>query len=146
VPFLNPATASQQIALRCEPTKENNFSPDPATCSIPIGGFTLWELSNEFRITIAGPFSTALFCDMSDVSPQLVDVRLNHLHMSCGLGARYDTPVGPIRLDIGYRIQPMQVLGFASEDDASIADPVEGRPPKLLGAPIAVAIGIGEAY
>ena len=29
-------------------------------------------------------------------------------HLSCGAGARYDTPVGPIRLDIGYRIPGAQ--------------------------------------
>ena len=35
-------------------------------------------------------------------------------HLSCGGGARYDTPVGPIRLDIGYRIPGLQYPGGAS--------------------------------
>ena len=61
-------------------------------------------------------------------------------------GARYDTPVGPIRLDIGYRIQPLQVLGYANEDEAARADPTLGTPPKLFGIPMAIALGIGEAY
>jgi outer membrane protein assembly factor BamA len=146
VPFLNPATASQQLALKCEPTPANNFTPDPATCSIPIGGFTLWELSNEFRFNVSGPFSAATFCDMSDVSRHPADIRLAHIHMSCGVGARYETPVGPIRLDIGYRIQPLQVLGFKSETEVFQKDPVEGLPPRIFGLPLAIAVGIGEAY
>jgi outer membrane protein insertion porin family/translocation and assembly module TamA len=83
---------------------------------------------------------------MSDVAPSPSDIRLTHLHLSSGVGARYDTPVGPIRLDIGYRIQPLQVLGFRNEDDVGRQDPVEGVPPKLFGVPIAIAFGIGEAY
>jgi outer membrane protein insertion porin family/translocation and assembly module TamA len=35
--------------------------------------------------------------------------------MSVGTGARYDTPVGPIRLDLGYRIEPLQVLGYPDD-------------------------------
>jgi outer membrane translocation and assembly module TamA len=138
VPFLNPTTVAQQLATCNSPTDPN--------CSIPIGGFTLWELSNEMRFHLGGPVAVAAFCDMSDVSPHEADVRLDHLHLACGGGARYDTPVGPIRLDIGYRIQPLQVLGYPNEVAAGMADPVEGIPPRLFGVPIAVSFGIGEAY
>jgi hypothetical protein len=146
VPFLNPQTAAQQVQLRCDPSPANNFKPDPAACSIAIGGFTLWELSNELRFAITGPLHAATFCDMSDVSPHPGNIRLTHLHLSCGVGVRYETPVGPIRLDVGYRIQPAQVLGFASEQALSRSDPTEGVPATLFGVPIAVAFGIGEAY
>jgi outer membrane protein insertion porin family/translocation and assembly module TamA len=143
VPFLNPSTASQQLALKCDPTQ----GPiDPAICSIPVGGFTLWELSVELRYAISGPFETALFCDSGDVSARSWNVRPSHLHLSCGLGVRYDTPVGPIRLDVGYRIQPAQVLGYPNEVAAAAADPMEGITPRPLGLPIAIAIGIGEPY
>jgi outer membrane protein insertion porin family/translocation and assembly module TamA len=144
IPFLNPATASQQVATRCDRPDDPEF--DPAFCAVPIGGFTLWELSAEIRFEVTGPLSAAVFVDMSDVSPRTANLRFNRLHLSTGVGARYDTPVGPIRLDIGYRVQPLQVLGYANEDDVSRADPVAGRPPKLLGIPIAIAFGIGEAY
>ena len=144
VPFLNPATASQQVATRCDDPTAMNFNAD--LCAIPIGGFTLWEFSNELRFQISGPLSAAIFVDMSDVAPKPSDIRLTHMHLSSGVGARYDTPVGPIRLDLGYRIQPLQVLGFRSEEDVGRQDPVEGVPPKLFGIPMAIAFGIGEAY
>ena len=145
VPFLNPSTASRQIAARCNPTRLNP-TPDPVACAIPIGGFTLWELSNELRVAVAGPFSAAAFCDMSDVSPRAANIRLDHLHLSCGLGARYETPVGPIRLDLGYRIQPLQVLGYKDEAAVTAGEPLEGKQPTFLGVPLALALGIGETF
>jgi outer membrane protein insertion porin family/translocation and assembly module TamA len=67
--------------------------------------------------------------------------------MSCGFGARYDTPVGPIRLDLGYRIEPLQVIGYKDDYAAQKADPTEGVPTRLFGnVPLAIAFGIGEAY
>jgi outer membrane protein assembly factor BamA len=162
VPFLNPSTASQQVAGACVPTLVTPKNGGPAqytiqgtpdqqaACSVPIGGFTLWELSNEVRFTIRGPLSAATFCDMGDVSPHPAGTghafRFDHLHLSCGVGARYDTPVGPIRVDIGYRIAPLQILGFSNERAAYNADPSNGLEPTILGVPIAIAIGIGEAY
>src|ERR1700690_270845 len=160
VPFLLPNVTSQQ-ALTCPPpSSANGFAaPDPRVCSTPVGGFTLWELSNELRFGVSGPLSGALFCDMGDVSPHEVSIRLDHMHLSCGVGARYETPVGPIRLDIGYRVQPLQVLGFANESQAYTTgpghhgDPANGFQPTLFGdgsgaggIPAAISIGIGEAY
>jgi outer membrane protein insertion porin family/translocation and assembly module TamA len=144
VPFLNPTTVTQQVATYCDPSDEKNF--DAKRCSIPIGGFTLWELSNEIRFQVSGPLSAAVFVDMSDVSPKPSDIRLTHLHLSTGVGARYETPVGPIRLDIGYRVQPLQVLGFRNEVEVAQQDPLAGLPPTLFGVPLAIAFGIGEAY
>ena len=127
IPFLNPATASQQVATSCDHPEAMDF--DRELCSVPIGGFTLWEFSAELRFQIVGPLAGAIFVDMGDVSERTADIRLGHLHLSTGFGARYDTPVGPIRLDVGYRVQPLQVLGFSKEDEVSQNDPVAGLPP-----------------
>ena len=155
VPFLNPQTASQQVALNCVPTAK---AYNAEQCFIPVGGPTLWELSNELRLQVSGPFSIATFADMGDVSPNTADIRLSHLHLSVGLGMRYDTPVGPIRLDVGYRVQPLQVVGSSSATTAASSSgslasqlsggpsPINGVPPTIFGAPIALSIGIGEAF
>lgn len=131
VPFITPELLAQQLSTDCG---AGGFD-----CRTPTGGFTLWEASAELRFAVTGPLSVATFCDASDVSPQTADIRLKHLHLSCGGGGRYDTPVGPIRLDIGYRIPGMQVIGGLTRDE---------REPKTFpfGIPIAVHIGIGEAY
>ena len=146
VPFLNPATASQQVYFSCDPGT-SNF--DASRCYLPVGGFTLWEFQNEVRVDVSGPLSISAFCDMGDVSPNQGDIRLDHLHMSVGLGAAYDTPAGPIRVDVGYRIEPLQILGIKDEhtiSDTTLGDPTNGVQPTVLGVPIAVAIGIGEAF
>jgi outer membrane protein assembly factor BamA len=157
VPFLNPSTAAQQVQFGCDtnqaipPMQLMGFMQNlEKNCFLPVGGFTLWEFQNELRADISGPLSGAVFCDMGDVSPHEGDIRLGHLHLSCGAGVAYDTPVGPIRLDVGYRIQGLQVLGFKSEDDASNTskggDPVNGVQPRIVGLPVALAIGIGQAF
>jgi outer membrane protein insertion porin family/translocation and assembly module TamA len=143
VPFLNPASASSQVALACDPNARNY---NASQCSEPIGGFTLWEASTEVRFDVAGPLGAALFCDAGDVSAQQTDVRLTHLHLSCGFGGRYDTPVGPIRLDVGYRIPFLQVLGYANEAEVAAHDPTEGMQPQIFGVPLAISFGIGEAF
>jgi outer membrane protein insertion porin family/translocation and assembly module TamA len=130
IPYLSPAGQSA-AAGGCDPT-------NPA-CFLPTGGLSLWETSAELRWVVSGPFSTAGFCDAGDVSPFSVSIRPDRPHLSCGAGARYDTPVGPIRLDIGYRIPGLQY----PRDAASVFD-VE--PPEIFGLPIAVAFGIGEAF
>ncbi len=130
VPFISPDVEIQRLAIACS----GDFD-----CRTPTGGFTLWEASTEVRFKVTGPFSLATFCDASDVSPRTTNIRLTHLHLSCGGGGRYDTPVGPVRVDVGYRIPGMQVLGGLTSDE---------RAPQTFpfGIPIAVSLGIGEAY
>jgi outer membrane protein insertion porin family/translocation and assembly module TamA len=130
VPFISPEVQVQRVGVECG-TKFD--------CRTPTGGFTLWEASAELRYNISGPLSIATFCDASDVSPRESDIRLKHLHLSCGAGGRYDTPVGPVRVDIGYRIPGLQVIGGLTPEE---------RVPDTFpfGIPIAVALGIGEAY
>lgn len=129
IPYLSPAGQSA-TAGGCDPSNPG--------CFLPTGGLSLWETNVELRWAVSGPFSTAAFCDAGDVSPFSVDIRLNRPHLSCGAGARYDTPVGPLRLDIGYRIPGMQYPSGSS---------FESDPGELFDIlPIAVAFGIGEAF
>lgn len=128
IPYLSPA--GQSISA-------SGCNPNDSGCSLPTGGRTLWEASLELRIVVAGPFSTALFCDAADVSPFSLDIRPERPHLSCGAGGRYDTPVGPIRLDIGARIPGAQFPRGST---------FERPPDDFLGLPIALAFGIGEAF
>lgn len=128
IPYLSPAGQSP-VAGGCDPTQE--------TCRLPTGGLTLWEANAEVRFSVADVLSLVTFCDAGDVSPFPVDLRFQRPHLSCGGGGRYDTPVGPIRLDVGMRIPGMQYF-----DDGSF----EGNQPDLFGLPIAISIAIGEAF
>jgi len=134
VPFYSPGLSTPALEATCA----GNAANKPASCAVPLGGLSIWEASLELRFPIIGPLSGSIFCDTSDVSPDQLSVRLDHPHLSCGPGLRYDTPIGPVRLDIGYRIPGAQV------PKADLLQ--EGEPGTIFGVPIALAFGIGEAF
>ena len=133
IPFYVPDLQSPGDAAACEADPAAN----PAQCLLPLGGRTLWEANIELRFPIIGDLHGATFCDASDVAPGILQYRFDRPHLSCGLGARYSTPVGPVRFDVGYRIPGLQTLG----DDTG-----EGVSPELFRVPIAIALSIGEAF
>ncbi|HEV8551116.1 MAG TPA: BamA/TamA family outer membrane protein [Polyangiaceae bacterium] len=133
VPFYAPGATATTLNADCRTTDPTV----PSACDLPLGGFTLWEASVELRYPIAGALSGAVFTDAADVAPETAHFRFNRPHLSAGAGFRYDTPVGPIRLDVGYRIPHLQ---------APPSSPDEGEPTTIFGAPIAFSFGIGEAF
>lgn len=131
-PFYNPGQTAASITDSCDPANPE-FSL--ARCDVPLGGFTLWEGSVELRFPIRGPLSAVVFVDASDVSAARMDFRFNRPHLSVGPGVRYRTPVGPVRVDIGYRVPGLQAPPAADESD----------PRTIMGLPIAITLGIGES-
>ncbi len=150
------------------------ISPLSATNTlVPIatGGKALWEASIELRFPeIKGQIGTTLFLDASDIRDTLGDFATNFApHLSTGLGVRYGTPVGALRLDVALRIPGAQVIGSgtacqtfdptASPSAAQIwkpgkpstsgpcyLDPQFGQAGSLGVAPILISLGIGEAF
>jgi outer membrane protein insertion porin family/translocation and assembly module TamA len=122
----------------------SDAAPLPSGCILPIGGLTLWEASIEARIPfpISVPLSGVLFVDASDLTSAVGVVRTDAPHLSPGVGLRYMTPVGPIRLDIGYRVPGAQQPA-SSETSSNYAPP----PKEIFGFfPGAVHLAIGQAY
>jgi outer membrane protein assembly factor BamA len=110
-------------------------------CVRPLGGPTLWELSLETRFPISGNLQGALFVDASDVSRYVGTVRLRVPHISPGLGLRYLTLVGPLRLDLGFRPPYLQAIGKKE------LPPEEGdEGGTILGLPMSIGIALGEAF
>jgi outer membrane protein insertion porin family/translocation and assembly module TamA len=134
VPFL--AAGAGVVAANCDRTKPNF---NEASCAVPLGGRSLWEASIELRFPILGPVSGSVFCDAGDASPAQLSVRFNYPHLSCGPGLRYDTPIGPVRLDVGYRIPGAQV-------PVAEAAAVNTDAGTFFGVPLAFSFGIGEAF
>lgn len=82
-------------------------------CMRPLGGVSLWEASIEARIPFPGDtsFEAVLFMDASDLTREVGQIRLNVPHISPGIGLRYLTPIGPLRLDVGWRVPSLQAIG-----------------------------------
>ena len=72
----------------------------------PVGGNSLIEGSTELRFPIAGQLWGALFLDFGNVYTEPFTYRLDDLRYAVGPGIRYMTPIGPIRLDVGFVIDP----------------------------------------
>ncbi len=49
-------------------------------------------------------FSLVMFYDMGNVWKEIKNIRFNEVAMAAGLGIRYDTVAGPIRIDFGFRV------------------------------------------
>jgi len=67
---------------------------------IPVGGNSLLESSVELRYPIMGSFAGVVFTDFGNVWKNSLTCKINELRYSVGLGLRYNTMIGPIRLDI----------------------------------------------
>ncbi len=132
VPFFAPSIAIRQIRSECVP---GSPTYDANRCALPLGGLSLWETSAELRYPISAKLEQATFCDASDVEVGRAVYRFDRPHLSCGLGLRYETPAGPIRLDVAYRVPGL---------NPQRGDP--DYPGDIFGVPIGVAFGIGEAY
>ena len=76
--------------------------------SVPIGGEAIFESSVEARydmFQLAEQWvAAAVFLDGADVTGDLDALDLANLHWATGAGLRYDSPVGPVRFDIGFRL------------------------------------------
>lgn len=93
----------------------------------PTGGRVILEGSLEFRFPIEeGSFEAATFVDVGQVWSEDQRIDLGDLQVTPGIGIRYRSPVGPIRIDLGYRTrgaETLQVLTsqirpfIAGEDD-----------------------------
>jgi outer membrane protein assembly factor BamA len=72
----------------------------------PTGGNALVLGGAEMRYNITRSFQLASFLDTGNVYIEARGVDLGALRWSAGLGLRYRTPIGPIRLDWGYVLDP----------------------------------------
>lgn len=103
------------------------------------GGLRRWESSLEVRLRVSEDFGLTFFADAGDVNRQ-ARFRFDYLHLALGGGLRYDTIVGPLRFDIGFRVPRAQILGQDAPD--------AGTRVRLFGLPIngAFHLTIGEAF
>ncbi|MGD8858585.1 MAG: BamA/TamA family outer membrane protein [Myxococcales bacterium] len=97
------------------------------------GGIRRWEGSLELRVPLGTDFGVVAFGDVGDVHQQ-ASFRFDHLNTAAGLGLRYYTLFGALRLDAAWRVPGLQRAGG-------------GGPSTNTGiAPSAIHLTIGEAF
>jgi outer membrane protein insertion porin family/translocation and assembly module TamA len=72
----------------------------------PIGGRTLLTMSAELRRAIMGPLGAAVFVDAGQVGLESDRLPVDDLQVGVGFGVRYKSPAGPIRVDLGFPLDP----------------------------------------
>lgn len=99
----------------------NQAGPRDPVTGFPVGGNALLVFNQELRFPMRLPrfqrnLGGALFYDAGNVFSRLEKISLhwspkspddiNFFSHAIGFGVRYDTPIGPIRLDLGYLLNP----------------------------------------
>ncbi|PYR02106.1 MAG: hypothetical protein DMF97_05670, partial [Acidobacteria bacterium] len=77
---------------------------------LPIGGDSMLAFSEEIRAALRGKLGGVLFLDGGNVWERSGGFSLGDLRYAIGPGLRYATPIGPIRFDVGYQINPIDGL------------------------------------
>jgi outer membrane protein insertion porin family len=77
---------------------------------LPIGGFSMLNFSTELRVPIVGKLNGVVFMDGGNVWSDPWEFNLNDMRYDVGPGLRYDTPVGPFRIDFGFQLNPIDGL------------------------------------
>jgi outer membrane protein assembly complex protein YaeT len=77
---------------------------------LPIGGNSLLAFNAEMRRVLRGRFGAVLFLDAGNVWADGWTIRPDELLYAGGAGLRYETPVGPVRFDVGYQLNPLDDL------------------------------------
>jgi outer membrane protein insertion porin family len=101
----------------------NQAGPRDPVTGFPIGGLGLLMFNQELRFPMKLPWvgnrlGGTIFYDggnvFSDVNhinldwKSKSDTELNYFSHTVGFGVRYPTPIGPVRFDIGYLLNPAQ--------------------------------------
>jgi outer membrane protein assembly complex protein YaeT len=97
--------------------------PASSPTGLPLGGNALLYNNVELRFPLIGTnIGGVLFHDMGNIFTSLGDMSLsfhqpsmkdfNYTAQAVGFGVRYKTPVGPLRLDLAYALNPPSFVGF----------------------------------
>lgn len=118
-----------------------------------LGGTRKWEASIELRAPLTQSFGLVAFMDAGDVSKTLPDgtgrnaFNFAYPQVSVGFGLRYQTIVGPLRLDVGYRIPQLQHIGDPNlENDQRQRESPPAEALLFTQWPGAVHLTLGEAF
>ena len=102
---------------------DEQAGPRDTSTGFPLGGTALFFNQVELRFPLVGEnIGGVLFHDMGNVYSSLGNLSFrtsqrnlqdfDYMVHAVGFGVRYQTPVGPVRLDLAYSINPPYFYGF----------------------------------
>jgi outer membrane protein assembly factor BamA len=90
--------------LGCQQASSSLVSTSDCTPE-PTGGAGLLLASLEWRVRVWGPIGANFFVDGGNVWAAWRDIRPADMRWGGGLGVRVETPVGPLRLEYGWKFR-----------------------------------------
>jgi outer membrane protein insertion porin family len=87
----------------------DRLGPEDPTSLMPVGGKALLLLNLELTLPLfptMPDLSGAVFYDKGNVFRERRNFDLADLQDAVGVGIRYRTPLGPVRLDLGWNLRP----------------------------------------
>lgn len=103
------------------------------------GGLRQWEASLELRMLFTDTLGAVLFVDAGDVS-RMPRFRFDQPQTTLGVGLRYHTLVGPLRLDLGLTPPSLQSIGPDERVRTGLTEST------VFGASGNIQLTIGEAF
>ena len=85
------------------------------TSGFPKGGNGVIILNAELRVNVTPSIQAVGFLDGGNVYPQASDVDVTDMRGAYGFGARYRSPVGPIRIDLGFKMNRLELVAGTRE-------------------------------
>jgi outer membrane protein assembly complex protein YaeT len=101
----------------------NTISPD----GFPTGGNAVVLLNGELRFPVWRDVGAVVFVDGGNVFRRVNEFDIGSLRGSYGFGLRYKSPVGPIRIDLGFKLDRRVIAG-------------------VLEPPTAIHFSLGQAF
>jgi outer membrane protein assembly factor BamA len=98
----------------------------------PTGGTRLVEGNVELRFPLASGFEAATFADFGQVWDVEEEFSLTDMELTPGVGIRYLSPIGPLRLDLAYRFRGGQELPVVTNQLRPF-DPAVDDTPLVVG-------------
>lgn len=86
----------------------------PQSNGRPLGGNGLVVLNHELRFPLYKFLGGTVFADTGNVFRRVRDIKPGNLTQTVGVGLRVNTPIGPLRFDIGFLVinKPAGAPGF----------------------------------
>jgi outer membrane protein insertion porin family len=72
----------------------------------PLGGSALVIFNAEARVPVWKAVGVVGFVDAGNVWAHVTDIDLSQIRAAVGFGVRYKSPVGPLRIDLGFKLHP----------------------------------------
>ena len=77
----------------------------------PTGGNAMIVLNSELRMPVFGPLQVVGFLDAGNVVDRVGNLDMARIRGAAGFGVRYLSPIGPIRIDLGFKLDRRELAG-----------------------------------